>query len=133
MMPLNPLSPNQLYRKTDPASFKFKTTDDLQDLTEAIGQPRAVQAVRFGIGINRDGYNIYALGPSGVGKRTLISQFFEQKAAEMPAPPDWAYVHNFKDRHKPDAIRLPAGQGVVFRQDMDHLVDELRTSLRGCL
>ena len=131
MAPLSPLLPDQLYQKTDPASFKFESTDDLQDLSEAIGQPRAVQAVRFGIGINRDGYNIYALGPSGVGKRTLISQFFEQKAAGMAVPPDWAYVNNFKDRRKPNAIRLPAGQGIVFRQDMDHLVDELRTSLKG--
>jgi ribose 1,5-bisphosphokinase PhnN len=125
------LSPSELYRKTDPDSIKAETTDDLQDLTGPIGQPRAVQAVRFGIGIPRDGYNIYALGPSGVGKRTLIKQSFEQKAAEMPAPLDWAYVHNFKDRHKPDAISLPAGKGVIFCQDMDHLVDELRIALKS--
>jgi lon-related putative ATP-dependent protease len=131
MMPLHPLSPDELYRKTDPASLNFESTDDLQDLAEAIGQPRAVQAVRFGIGIDQDGYNIYALGPSGVGKRTLITQFFEQKAVEMSAPMDWVYVHNFNDRHKPNAIRLPAGHGVIFRQDMDRLVDELRTALRA--
>lgn len=126
-----PLSPDELYRKTDPAILNFETTDDLQDLAQAIGQPRAVQAMKFGIGINRGGYNIYALGPSGLGKRTMTSQFFEQKAAEMPAPFDWAYVHNFKDRYKPQVIRLPAGKGIKFRADIDHLVDELRTSLRA--
>jgi lon-related putative ATP-dependent protease len=125
------LSISELYRKTDPDSIKAETTDDLHDLTGPIGQPRAVQAVRFGIGINRDGYNIYALGPSGLGKRTLIKQSFEQKAAEMPAPLDWAYVYNFKDRHKPDAISLPAGKGVIFCKDMDRLVDELRISLKA--
>jgi len=67
-----PLAVEELYRHTSVEGLNFQTTDDLEPLYESIGQPRAVAAVRFGIGINQDGYNIFALGPSGMGKRSLI-------------------------------------------------------------
>ena len=50
-MTIKHLQPDLLYRRCNPAQFEFKTTDQLEDLTEVIGQPRAVEAVRFGIGV----------------------------------------------------------------------------------
>ncbi len=130
MAPVKPLDVSVLYRHTNPDSFEFETTNDLHEVvTESIGQPRAVEAVNFGMGINRNGYNIFALGPTGLGKRSLIKRFFDEKATGMPVPDDWVYVHNFKERHKPQAISLPAGRGKIFQQDMDNLVNELRTAL----
>ncbi len=131
MTVIKPLDAAVLYQHTDPDQFHFQTTADLEPLHEAIGQPRAVAAVRFSMGINQDGYNIFALGPSGMGKRALIRQFFQERASTEPAPPDWVYVHNFKERHKPRAIQLPPGAGMRFRKDMEDLVDELRTALRA--
>ncbi|RPI32849.1 MAG: ATP-binding protein [Chloroflexota bacterium] len=129
-MPIvKPLEPSALYHKTGLEDVPFKTTDDLPDLTEVIGQPRAVDAIQFGVGIHQDGYNIFALGPPGTGKRSLIRQHFEQRAAQEPVPDDWVYVHNFKDRYRPRAIRLPVGKGAEFRDDMEKLVEELRTAL----
>jgi lon-related putative ATP-dependent protease len=101
----------------------------LEDLSEVIGQERAVSAVRFGIGIQRDGYNLFALGPSGTGKRTTISQFLERRASEEPIPPDWCYVNNFEDNQKPNALRLPPGKGIELRKDMEQLIEELRTAI----
>jgi lon-related putative ATP-dependent protease len=101
----------------------------LEDLSEVIGQERAVGAVRFGIGIQRDGYNLFALGPSGTGKRTTISQFLERRASGEPIPPDWCYVNNFEDNQKPNALRLPPGKGIELRKDMEQLVEELRTAI----
>lgn len=126
---IKPLDASVLYRRTDPDLFNFQTTDDLEDLNDTIGQPRAVEAVRFGIGIQQDGYNIYALGPSGLGKLSLIKRFFEKRASNEPVPPDWVYVYNFSQRNKPNAIQLPPGRGEVFQRDMQKLVDELRTAL----
>jgi hypothetical protein len=60
-----PLLPEKLYRVCDPASLGFRTTDELTDLDELIGQPRAVEAMRFGIDIRHQGYNIFVLGPQG--------------------------------------------------------------------
>lgn len=85
----------QLYQRTDPEKFDFRTTADLEDLAEVIGQPRAVAAMQFGIGMPRDGYNIFALGPTGTAKRRFIRGYFERQAAEEPVPDDWCYVNNF--------------------------------------
>ncbi len=110
-------------------SFKFETTDELEDLTEIIGQDRAVKAVHFGIGVQREGYNLYVMGPSGMGKHTMVRQFLEQKASAQSHPPDWCYVNNFKQPHKPKALKLPPGKGEQLRQDMEQLVEELTTAI----
>jgi lon-related putative ATP-dependent protease len=129
MKNVKPLEPTELYQYSDPEKFGFNTTDDLKDLAEVIGQPRAIEAVKFGIGIGQPGYNIFAMGSAGTGKRALIKRHFEQRAAGEPVPPDWVYVNNFEEPHKPKAISLPAGKGSAFRQDMESFVEELRTNL----
>ena len=128
-MIIEPLPPQQLRQTCDPSQFDFETTAELKDLSEIIGQERAVEAIQFGIGIQREGYNLFALGPSGTGKRTTIRQFLDQKAAIEPIPSDWCYVNNFEQPHKPRALSLPPGQGVVLRKDMEQLVEELRTAI----
>ncbi len=118
-----------LYQRCDVEQFDFETTADLEELTDIIGQPRAVEAVQFGIGIDQSGYNIFALGPVGSGKQSLVQQFFEQAASTEPVPSDWCYVNNFEQTHKPKALRLPPGKGGELRQDVEQLVEELRTAL----
>lgn len=131
--PIVPLSPEALYRQCDPTQFDFETTADLPELGEVIGQERAVAAVRFGIGIQRDGYNLFALGPNGTGKFTAVNQFISQKAATEPVPPDWCYVFNFKQPHKPQALQLPPGRGMRLAEEMDKLVEGLFTVLPAAL
>ena len=129
MAPVQPLRADQLCRTCDGSQFDFETTAELEDLNEIIGQERAVGAVQFGIGIRREGYNLFTLGPSGTGKRTTIGQFLDRKAAAAPVPSDWCYVNNFEQAHKPRALRLPSGQGVVLRQDMEQFIEELLTTI----
>ena len=129
MATVQPLEASALYRRTDPEQLQFNTTDDLEELKEIIGQPRAVEAVRFGTAIDQRGYNIYAMGPAGLGKQSLVKRFFEQQAAGEPVPPDWCYVHNFQQEHKPQVLRLPAGKGAELKQDMDRFTEEIRTTL----
>jgi lon-related putative ATP-dependent protease len=128
-MSIKPLEPSHLCHRCDPKQFKFKTTDDLEDLPDVIGQPRAVEAIGFGMVIERDGYNIFALGAAGTGKYTLVRRFFERQAKDEPVPSDWCYVNSFEQTHKPDAIQLPPGRGVELREDMEHLVDGLQAVL----
>jgi lon-related putative ATP-dependent protease len=123
------LRATQLYHRTDPEQFDFGTTADLEDMAEVLGQPRAVAAMRFGIGMGQDGYNIFALGPTGTGKRQVVRRYFEKRAADEPVPDDWCYVNNFEERHKPKTIRLLAGKGLGFRDDVDDLIEGLGTAL----
>lgn len=124
-----PLKPQQLHHACDPHAFSFHTTADLPDMTEIIGQTRAINAVRFGAGIRREGYNLFVLGPEGIGKRSLVRQFLEQKSHAESNPSDWCYVNNFAEPHKPLALKLPTGKGARLRQHMEQLVDYLRTAI----
>src|SRR5512142_2868175 len=123
------LPPQQLYHPCDHAQFKFQTTADLEDLGEIIGQMRAMDAIRFGTGIRHDGYNLFVLGPSGIGKNSVVRHFLESRAAEAQKPDDWCYINNFEHQHKPRALRLPSGKGEELRQRMDKLVDYLKSAI----
>lgn len=125
----HPLPPELLYKACDPAEFGFATTNELADVGIVIGQERALDAVRFGLGIAKKGYNLFALGPSGLGKMASVTQIVEREAKDRPVPDDWCYVFDFNEPSKPKAIRLPPGQGKQFAEGMDELVDELASAL----
>ena len=52
-----PLPADKLYRAFDATTLPFETTVDLPDGLEIIGQQRAIDAIRFGIGMRHQGYN----------------------------------------------------------------------------
>ena len=86
MAPTAPLSADKLYRRVDPQSLGFDTTNELTELDDSFGQQRAVEAVEFGIGIRRDGYNMFALGPTGMGKSWLAAALGHQhEHVHLPA------------------------------------------------
>ena len=128
-MAVKRLKPDLLYRRCDPEQFDFNTTEELEDLTEVIGQPRAVDAVRFGIGIRHKGYNLFALGPPGTGKHALVQRYAIEQARVGPVPPDWCYVNNFQQPHEPRMLRMPSGRGMELEQDMLQLVDDLHAAI----
>jgi lon-related putative ATP-dependent protease len=124
-----PLPGEALRRRCDAASLPFETTDELPELAEVIGQPRAVEALELGMGLRRAGFNLFALGPTGVGVHSVVRQSVVRRAEQEPVPGDWVYVHNFGEAHRPRALRLPAGRGSALRDDMDRLIDDLRTAI----
>lgn len=128
-MPQQSLAPELLFTPCDPAQFGFATTDELADTGVIIGQERALEAIHFGLGMNREGFNLFALGPTGHGKLTAVREIVEREAQALPAPDDWCYVNNFDNPAKPKALRLPAGRGVVFARDMERLIEELSVSI----
>jgi lon-related putative ATP-dependent protease len=125
----DPLPPERLYTRCDTGRFDFETTADLEELSEIIGQERALAAVRFGIGMRREGYNLFVLGPSGTGKTTAVRQYLEQQVRDAPRPDDWCYVNRFDDPQRPRALRLPAGRGTELRSDLAQLIEEVGGAL----
>ncbi|MCF8479240.1 MAG: AAA family ATPase [Rhodospirillum sp.] len=128
-MPLDPLPPSALRAPCDADALPFASTAELDPLDEPLGQERAVEAVRFAIGMQNHGYNLFALGPKGTGKMSLINQFLADAARERPTPGDWVYVHNFDDSARPRALCLPSGRADSFRKRMDRLVEDLAVAL----
>ncbi len=123
------LDPEALRARCDPTQFDFETTEELPDLTDIIGQGRATEAIRFGLGIRRAGFNLYLLGEPGTGRRALLERLLAEKAAAEPVPHDWCYVNNFTEPHKPRALKLPAGMGMKLRAHMEQLMEDLRGAI----
>lgn len=116
------LEASELYLPCDPNSLGFKTTAELPDLQDVIGQPRAFRSLQLASEVSGPGYNIFILGLPGSGRSTLSREYLERVAAQEPVPDDWCYVNNFEDPLKPSCIRLPASQGSDFRKKVKELI-----------
>jgi len=126
---VKPLEPGALYTACPKALLDFKTTKDLKPLDSVIGQSRAVESIRFAIGMRHDGYNLFAFGPEGTGKSSIVLRFLAREAKTQTPQSDWCYVNNFEEPHKPRALALPPGKACPLRDDMERLVDELQGTL----
>lgn len=124
-----PLGPARLYRACDPAELDFTDTGELPDIEGILGQERAARALDFGLAIRDDGFNLFVMGPPGVGKHSLVERLLTEAAGQGQVPADWAYVHNFDQPHKPRALTLPAGRVAQLKADMGHLVDDLLVAI----
>ena len=123
------LSANKLRFHCDPEVFSFATTAEVPPLDTVIGQERAVKAMKFGLFTKNPEYNIYISGPAGTGKLTFTEVSVNNIAATEKVPCDWCYVNNFINQAQPIAISLPAGVGRVFAQEMQELIDNLKTDI----
>ena len=125
----------RLTGRCDPAMLPFETTDSLIALDAVFGQERAVRAIEFALGMAGQGYNLYASGPDGIGKSTVVESFLRRRAEQLPPPPDWIYVRNFRDTDRPIGIGLPAGEGRVFaasvEQTVERAIEELTTAFES--
>jgi lon-related putative ATP-dependent protease len=126
-----PLPPERLRRVVDPAELGAQSTEDLEPVEQLIGQERAVEAVRFGMQMRHQGYNLFVLGPSGIGKHTLVRGFLAAEAKDAKTPADWCYVHNFEQPDRPRVLSFPAGRGAKFRDAMSKLAEEAHAAVRS--
>ena len=124
------LAAEHLGRRCDPAALGFETTEEVEPLDVAVGQPRALRAIEFGLGVDSRGYNVFAIGPSGTGKRTTLATYLKDAAAGRPSPPDHVQVFNFDTPDRPLAIVLPAGRGAQLARDVARVVAEARREIR---
>ncbi|ENW83051.1 hypothetical protein F908_01310 [Acinetobacter sp. NIPH 284] len=108
------LSPEQLTHILNLAEIP-SSTKRIKPLNNFLGQDRARASVEAGISLPYSGYNIFAVGTAGLGKRTMIKRLLQQHAKTMATPDDWVYVNNFKNPRQPIALRFPAGQGSKFQ------------------
>jgi predicted ATP-dependent protease len=118
-----------------PESFDFECTDELTPLQEFVGQDRAIQALEFGLMVDKPGYNIFVTGLTGTGRASAIKAHLETIIAEKAKgkqdfePDDWCYVLNFTDPDRPHVIQLPKGKGKALRAQMEELLTRLREEI----
>jgi lon-related putative ATP-dependent protease len=124
------LPPERLRWTCDPAQFPFRTTREAEGTPiSIIGQPRAMEALRLGLSLASDGYNIFVAGEVGTGRSTTVRKVLEELERGKQAPDDLAYVHNFRDPDQPRLLSFPAGRGTAFRKAMDDMLQGLLKSV----
>ncbi len=124
------LRADELRARIDPESLPFDTTADLNDESiPVLGQDRGVDAIRFGMGMKADGYNIFVAGPPKTGLTYIAKTLLEEQAKKEPTPPDWCYVYNFKEPDRPLAIKLSPGRGKELKKDMHEFIQTLQQKI----
>jgi len=122
---LKSLPLHQLYKACVLKDLPFKTTRQLEPLAEIVGQNRAQEAVRFALAMPHGGYNVYAVGRNGLGKRTMMLRYLEHHVDTDQQSHDWCYVANFEEPRNPKLLKLPSGMGTELKQDMEKLMSRL--------
>ena len=92
------------------------------DGEELLGQGRAFDAIRMATGIGGPGYNVFVSGVRSREERESVMKLLAEKAASMPTPGDWVYVHNFRAPEAPCALYLKPGEGPKLRERMNELI-----------
>jgi len=114
----------------DPELLPFDNTASLEAPDEPIlGQERATDAIKFGMGLKAGGYHIFIAGPSKAGLTYAARTYIEDRARKEPTPPDWCYVNNFKEPDKPKKLKISAGRGKEFKKDMQELIEAVQKKI----
>jgi predicted ATP-dependent protease len=115
--------------------FQFECTSDIEPLKEFIGQGRALDAIHFGLAVERTGYNLFLTGLTGTGKAATIKaslqKFIEERKVQGITYEihDWCYVYNFEAPDMPRILRLPQGMGKSFATQMESLLKALKEEI----
>jgi len=121
---------DQLRWRLDPATLSFKTTEDLKPLKEIIGQKRGVEAFRFGMGMDKPGYNVFVTGTAGTGRMSTVQKLLEEiSKKKAQVPDDYCYVNNFKNAEAPILLRLKPGMGRTFKKGVRNFVETLKKDI----
>ncbi len=124
------LPPRELRAHFEDDLLAFDTTASLEALEDrVVGQERAIDAIKFGMGMKEQGYNIFIAGPSKAGLTYTARTFIEDQARQEPTPPDWCYVFNFKEVDKPECLKISAGSGKVLKKDMNEFIATLQAKI----
>ncbi|EPJ47410.1 MAG: ATP-dependent protease, putative [Osedax symbiont Rs1] len=130
-MSLTPLTAEQLYKKCDPNLFDFTDTSTVKKFDGCFGQNRALQAMTFGVGMRRPGYNFFVMGNPHTGRSSFTMDMLNSVASQEVTPSDWIYINNFEDGRSAIAISLPAGRAAKLKADHQILLEAISTELPG--
>ena len=124
------LTSDCLYRVSKLTKLHVASTKNIDPLDEIVGQERARQAVEFAMSIREKGYNIYALGHNGLGKRTMVMRYLNQHWKYNHPLFDYCYVSNFQESRTPTVLTLPVGKGPILKKDIEKFITKLSKSLK---
>ncbi|MGB5996652.1 MAG: ATP-binding protein [Marinomonas sp.] len=122
---VTPLPYQVLSAKVPTDHLPFETLKDIDALSGILGQERAVEAIQFGVAMQRPGYNIFAMGDSGTGRSSYVLNYLKSEAKRRTPPNEWAYINNFTESHRPKALEFAPGKAAEFAKEIRALIDGL--------
>ncbi|MFK7963170.1 MAG: Lon protease family protein [Burkholderiaceae bacterium] len=135
--PLVSLSPEQLTRRTDPARLTLDLPADrppsetgTSGRTRLVGHERAARAIDYALRVKHPGYNLFVMGPLGIGKTRFLREALARQNKQI-VPVDHLYLNNFESPDKPIAVQVKAGDGRRLRAAMTALQKDLRATLQA--
>lgn len=123
------LTTDELCWRLDLSTLPFDTTDDIAPLEEIIGQDRGVEAFRFGMDIDKPGYNVLVTGQQRSGRLDVVKKLLHQISKNNNPPCEFCYVNNFKNPESPLLLRFGAGIGSRFKEDVHTFIETLKTEI----
>jgi predicted ATP-dependent protease len=119
-------------------SLGFENTSEIiaaqlsnhSDVHAWVAQSEAKKAALFGLNIQQRGFNVLVLGAHGSGRTSLMQSAMQEvaKKAEVVRPlQDLVALYDFNQITQPTLIKLPVGQGVKLRAEMDGFARALMT------
>jgi lon-related putative ATP-dependent protease len=111
--------------RLDHSSLGFADTSELEPIRDIIGQSRGVEAFRFGMSMQQEGYNIFVTGWPGSGRLSTVKKLLAELMPDGEVPDDLAYVNNFERPDQPVLLCFPAGKGSVFKRGMAEFLENL--------
>jgi predicted ATP-dependent protease len=94
-----------------------------------LGQERPMAALRTGLSIQAQGYNLFVSGLLGSGRTAVVELLLRDIQPHCPRTLDRVFVHNFREPNRPMLVSLPAGKASGFCAELI----EFGRSLHGAL
>lgn len=125
------LKAEQLSRISNIAQLP-KSTQKLAHGDLFLGQQRAKQALEFAINMPFNDYHLCAIGTSGLGKRTKITQYLQNWVQHQQSTEfyDVIYVHHFKHKTQPLCLKIKHGQAYILQNHLANLWLNIITQLK---
>lgn len=98
-----------------------------------IGQDRPLAAIRTGLSIHAQGYNLFVSGLIGSGRTAVVEMLLRDIQPMCRRVPDRVFVTNFREPTRPTLISLPTGKGPAFRDELLDFGRALHGGLLGAL
>ncbi|MCP4045919.1 MAG: AAA family ATPase [Gammaproteobacteria bacterium] len=127
------ISPDMLRWQVNEENLKFTSTREVKPVAGIVGQPVALEALKFGLECQAPGQNVYVRGITGTGRMTMIRSLLDELDLRPWHQLDRCYVHNFKHPDQPRLITLPRGEVLGFRQSMERISDFIDYKLKEFL
>lgn len=91
---------------------------------------RARQSLDFGLSMKDTAYNIFVVGENLTGRLNATLDYIKNYIKDVPIPPDWIYLNNFKKLNKPRPYKLPSGMACDFKIKMAKTIKQIQDGLK---